>query len=219
MRRCWLINRQTNGGSMPPLSTHFYVASLVLPSLEMAPHTASFLLGTTAPDAFDPQSEQSFSRYHFKRSDGRIGLQDFVEVTNFTNRPFDDPAWCFTCGYYCHLWLDAFYMDNAQHLHFKRPPGMPDADWRSLIRKESEILNAPFVLKAGSLPQSDNLLLPAGLEFVNFERCIDLFHEVLRQSQTWSVLADELVSLDPGEYAAFLGEASKIFLDEFQAAA
>jgi hypothetical protein len=46
-----------------------------------------------------------------------------------------------------------------------------------------------------------------------------LFREVVEQSQAWSVLAREFEPIDPLEYAAFLENAAKLFLDEIQATA
>ncbi len=206
---------------MPPLSTHFRFATLVMPSLGSVSQVGSFLLGTTAPDAFEPDSEDSFSQHHFKGGDGRISLQEFLKETNFIHQPYDNPAWSFICGYYSHLWLDIFYRDNADSLSFKKPIGMPDTDLRDLIRRETEILNAPFVLDFGNLPlpQSEDLLLPTGLEFVELERCIYLFSEVLKQSQAWSQLASTSKTIDEAEYATFLRDAAKLFTNEIQTAA
>jgi len=93
---------------MPPLSAHFRFAAQIPPSLGIVSQAGSFLLGTTAPDAFEPESEASFSRHHFKNESGQISLPDFVKATRFLPRPVDHPAWSFTCGYFCHLWLDVF---------------------------------------------------------------------------------------------------------------
>lgn len=207
-----------NNGLMPPLSTHFRLAALVMPSISIVSHVGSFLLGTTAPDAFVPESETSFSQHHFKGGGGRISLQDFLKATNLIHQPSDDAGWSFTCGYYCHLWLDVFYGNHADRLPIRRPPGMLDTDLRNLARKETEILNAPFVLKFSDspVPESKDLLLPPGIEFIDLERCRYLFREVIKQSQGWSVPSPEFQLIDPMEYAAFLNEASRFFLSEIQ---
>ena len=95
---------------------------------------------------------------------------------------------------------------------------MSDPELRALVRRETEILNAPVVLHAGRLlmPGPENIGLSPGLEFVEFERCIHLFHEVLKQSLAWSQLAPTFESLDEAEYASFLGEAAKSFRDELE---
>jgi len=203
---------------MPPLSTHFRFAAQILPSLGVVSHAGSFLLGTTAPDAFEFESESSFSRHHFNSESGRISLPDFVKTMYFTFLPSDDSVWSFTCGYYCHLWLDVFYRNNADRISIQRPAGMPDADVRGLVRRETEILNAPYVLEAANLPipQSEELLLPPGLEFVDPERCNQLVREVIKQSRELSILSPECELIDHAGYAAFLEYASKRFLDEFQ---
>ncbi len=93
---------------------------------------------------------------------------------------------------------------------------MEDADFRKLLRRETEILNAPFVLNAGNLkiPRSEDLSLPSGLEFVDLKRCIHLFHEVLKQSETWSQLAPSSEAVDAAEYAAFFAEVARLFLSD-----
>ena len=220
MSRSCLSGRQTN--SMPPLSTHFRFAILLMPHLGIFTYQGDFVLGTTAPDAFEPDSEVSFSRHHFRAVDSTISLPDFLKATNFITQPSDNPAWSFACGYYCHLWLDVFYRDNAERISFKRPAGMSDSDLRSRVRRETEILNAPFVLKISNMPSSDliqELKLPPGLEFIDLERCTHLFHEVVQQSQVWSVPAPKFESREPGEFAAFLASASKLFLNEIQTTA
>jgi hypothetical protein len=190
-----------------------------MPPLGIISHPGDFLIGTTAPDAFEPDSEISFSRHHFRGADGKISLLNFLKMTGFIGHPSDDPAWSFTCGYYCHLWLDVFYRDNAERIPFKRPAGLPDSDLRSLVRRETEILNAPFVLNIMDLPVSDlnTLKLPPGLEFIDLERCTHLFHEVVKQSQKWSNMTPKFKSMDPDELATFLTNAAKLFLNEIQA--
>lgn len=188
-------------------------------SLGSGLHHAAFLLGTTAPDAFEPDREDSFSKHHFKGEDGRIRLQRFLDNTGFRyHQSADDPTWFFTYGYFGHLWLDVYYRDHGDRLPFKRPTDMPDADLRSLVRKETEVLNAPFVLNAGHLPvhHYTDLALPSGLEFVNLQRCIGLFHEVVKQSQAWSLLDHSFESLDKDEYATFLEDASRSFQNEIR---
>jgi hypothetical protein len=192
-----------------------------MPSLGMVSYSGWFLLGTTAPDAFDPESEDSFARYHCRGEDGRISLQKFLENTNLTHRSSDNSARPFLCGYYCHLWLDVFFRDNADSLPFNRPADMPESELRRLVRRETEILNAPFVLSAGNLPDFDfnTLKLPSTLEFIDSERCMKLFREVVEQSQAWSVLAPEFEPIDPLAYADFLENAAKLCLDEIQSTA
>ena len=206
---------------MPPLSTHFRFAILVMHHLGIFTYQGDFVLGTTAPDAFEPASEISFSRHHFRAVDSTISLPDFLKATNFITQPSDNPAWSFACGYYCHLWLDVFYRDNAEQISFKRPAGMSDSDLRSRVRLETETLNAPFVLNIDNLPVPDlkALKLPPGLEFIDLERCTHLFHEVVKQSQSWSDAAQKFEAIDPGEFAAFLASASKLFLNEIQTTA
>lgn len=201
---------------MPPLSSHFRFATLVMHPLRITPQEGAFLLGTTAPDAFDPDREESFSQHHFRATDGRISLEDFLKQTNFVLKPSINSSWSFSCGYYSHLWLDVFYRDHADRMPLRRPVGMEDADLRKLVRIETEILNTTFVLNAGNLnfPRSENLSLPKGLEFVDLERCNRLFHEVLKQSETWSQLAPTSESVDAAEYAAFFAEVSRLFLSE-----
>jgi hypothetical protein len=203
---------------MPPLSTHFRLATLVTSSLGIVPHTGYFILGTTAPDAFEPDSEISFSRHHFRAVDGKISLPDFLKATGFLSHSSDDAAWSFTCGYYCHLWLDVYFRDSADRIPFRRPAGVQDSDLRSLVRKQTEILNAPFVLSLSHLPVSGlkALNLPPGLEFIDLERCTHLFHEVVKQSQAWSDPDPKFESMDPDEFAAFLADASMLFLLEIQ---
>ena len=80
---------------MPPLSTHFRFAILLMPHLGIFTYHGDFVLGTTAPDAFEPDSEVGFSRHHFRVVDGTISLPDFLKATNFIIQPSDDPAWSF----------------------------------------------------------------------------------------------------------------------------
>jgi hypothetical protein len=206
---------------MPPLSTHFRLATFVLSPLGVMSYASAFLLGTIAPDAFDPDSEESFSQHHFKGKDGRISLENFLKETNFIFKPSSNSSWSFSCGYYCHLWLDVFYRDNADRLPFKRPVGISDTDLRSLVRRETEILNAPCILEIGNLfsSRSEDLSLPMGLEFVELERCFHLFREVSKQSQTWAQLVPTFESIDEGEYASFFENISKIFTNKIQNAA
>lgn len=206
---------------MPPLSTHFRIATLSLPSLGIVSNARFFFLGTTAPDAFTPDKEASFAQHHFKKENGPIDLPSFVQAANFMYRPTDDPVWSFTCGYFCHLWLDVFYRDNAERMPIKRPAGVPDSDLKSLVRRETEILNAPFVLNIRNLPLSDlkALKLPPGLEFIDLERFTHLFHKVVKQSRRWSGQAPRFEAIDPAEYAAFLGNVSTLFLNEIQTTA
>jgi hypothetical protein len=93
---------------------------------------------------------------------------------------------------------------------------MEDAEFRKLVRRETEILNALFVLNAGKLqiPRSENFSLPGGLEFVDLERCNRLFHEVLKQSETWSRMAPMSETVEAAEYAAFFEEVSRLFLSD-----
>ena len=206
---------------MPPLSSHFHFAALVVPSLGIPSYVHSFTLGTFAPDAFDPEREGSFSQHHFKVMNERISLEDFRRETNFSLQPDNDSTWSFKCGYYCHLWLDVYYRDNADCLPFRRPLNMSDTDLRSLVRRETEILNAPFVLGVGdlSLPQRKEVVLPVGLEFIDIERCIQLFHEVVKQSLAWSKLVPTFESVDESEYTRFFGDVITLFLNEFQTTA
>lgn len=206
---------------MPPLSTHFRLATDVLQLLGVLSHVNSFVLGTTAPDAFDPDSEESFSNYHFKEKEERISLESFLRKTNFIFQPVNEPSWLFSCGYYCHLWLDVFFRDNAGYLPFRKPICLSDTDVGKLVRRETEILNAPFALKLESLPmpQPKNFLLPFGLEFVDVDRCVHLFYTVIKQSQTWSQLVPTFDAIDEAKYNAFFGDVSKIFMKEFQNAA
>jgi hypothetical protein len=187
-------------------------------SLGIMCHAGPFLLGTTAPDAFEPESEVSFSRHHFTGSDDRISLQKFLDAKNLSHEQSDESTWSFCYGYYCHLWLDVFYRDNADRILIERPADISDVELRSLVRREKEILNAPFVLDAAHLltPRSDNLFLPPSLEFVDLERCINLFREVVKQSQEWSIFASDFKTIDSIRYAAFLESASHLFLEEFQ---
>lgn len=202
---------------MPPLSSHFRLATLVTHQLGITPHEGAFLLGTTAPDAFDLDSEESFSQHHFRALDGRISLEGFLKQTHFVPKPSNNSTWSFSCGYYAHLWLDVFYRDHADSMPFRKPVGMEDADFRKLVRRETEILNAPFVLNASILkiPRFEDLSLPGGLEFVDLERCKHLFQEVLKQSEAWSQLAPASEAVDAAEYAAFFTEVSKLFLRDF----
>ncbi|MCJ7435426.1 MAG: hypothetical protein MUO77_18245 [Anaerolineales bacterium] len=207
---------------MPPLSTHFRLATLVMPLLGITtPQVSYFFLGTIAPDAFDPESEENFSRHHFKGKDGRISLEHFLKETNFIFEPSNNSSWSLSCGYYSHLWLDAFYRDNADRLPIKKPIGISDIDLRSLVRRETEILNAPCVLDIGNLLslQFEDLSLPVGLQFVELERCFHLFHEVLKQSQAWSQFVPTFESIDEGEYTSFFENLSKIFRNEIRNAA
>jgi hypothetical protein len=206
---------------MPPLSSHFRFAILVKRQLRIMPHECAFLLGTTATDAFDPDREESFSQHHFRATDERISLESFLKQTHFVLKPSINSSWSFSCGYYSHIWLDVFYRDHADRMPFRRPVGMEDADFRKIVRRETEILNAPFVLNAGNLqiPRSENLSLPGGLEFVDLERCNRLFHEVLKQSEAWSQLAPTSETVDAAEYAAFFAEVSGLFLSAIQNAA
>jgi hypothetical protein len=192
-----------------------------MPSLGVLSQAGCFLLGTTAPDAFEPDSEASFSQHHFRDESGRISLPNFVKATNFIHQPADNPTWSFTCGYFCHLWLDVFYRDNAERIPFKRPAGVPDSDLRNLVRRETEILTAPFVLNIRDLPVSDlkALKLPPSLEFIDLERCIPLFHEVVKQSQAWSDPDPNFEAIDPEKFSAFLSDVSKLFLNEIQTTA
>ena len=203
---------------MPPLSTHFRLATLVMPRMGITSNVSSFLLGTTAPDAFDPESEESFSQHHFNGKDGRISLENFLRETNFTFSPDDNSSGSFNCGYYCHLWLDVFFRDNADRLPFKKSLDMTDMNFRDLVRKETEILNAPFVLGVGnlSLPRSEDLLMQIGLEFVSVERCTYLFSEVVKQSQAWSQLVPTFEALDKAEYDTFFEDVSKLFINKLQ---
>jgi hypothetical protein len=184
-----------------------------MPSLGITSHVDSFLLGTTAPDAFEPDVENSFSLHHFNGGDRRISLTNFRKSTNFTPKPSDNSAWAFLCGYYSHLWLDVFFRENSDRISFKRPVGISDADMRSLVRKETEVLNAPFVLRFSDLSMED-FLCPNGLEFVKLERCNHLFHEVIAQSQAWAQSPTELMALDEAEYVTFLEDAAKLFKEE-----
>ena len=206
---------------MPPLSTHFRLATAVLPLLGIVSHASSFVFGTTAPDAFDPDSEDSFSQCHFKDKDERISLENFLRKTNFILQPVDDLSWSFSCGYYCHLWLDVYFRDNTDCLPFRKPIRLSDADLRTLVRRETEILNVPFVLNLGSLPvpKPEGFLLPLGLEFVDVGRCIHLFQEVIKQSQAWSQFVPTFEAIDEVRYTTFFGDLSKIFMHEFQKAA
>ena len=206
---------------MPPLSTHFRLATLILPPLGITSYVAPFLLGTTAPDAFDPKSEESFSQHHFKGKDGHISLEKFLKETNFVLTPSDISSWSFTCGYYSHLWLDVFFRDNTDRLPFKKPVGISDTDLRCLVRRETEILNAPCVLELGDLLNSrhEGLSLPVGLEFVKLELCFDLFCEVIKQSQACVKLVPTFESIDEGEYTSFFEHISKMFWSEIQNAA
>ncbi len=138
---------------MPPLSAHFRFATLVTTPLGIKSHAGSFLLGATAPDAFEPDNEDGFSRHHFvKGKNGRISLERFLEDTNFIPQPSDSFAWSFTCGYYSHLWLDNYYRDNADRLPHKKPAGISDADLMGLARKEAEILTRPSFWKLANYP-------------------------------------------------------------------
>jgi hypothetical protein len=203
---------------VPPLSIHFRFASLILPSLGAVSHTGNFLIGTTAPDAFEPEREDSFSRHHFINETGHISLPDFVQTTGFLLRPADHPAWSFTCGYYCHLWLDVFYRNNMGRIPIRRPDGMLDAEVRRHVRRETEILNASFVLDAADqpIPQPEELCLPIGLKFIDTERCIQLFHEVIKQSREWSTLSIEFELIDRVEYTTILENAVTLFMNEIQ---
>jgi hypothetical protein len=184
-----------------------------MPSLGIVSQVGSFLLGTTAPDAFEPDIENSFSLHHFNGEDRRISLTNFRKSTSFIYKPSDDSAWAFLCGYYSHLWLDVFFRENSDRISFKRPAGISDADMRSFVRNETEVLNAPFVLRFSDLSMED-FLCPHGLEFVKPERCDHLFHEVITQSQTWAQSPTELITLDEAEYVTFLEDASKLFKEE-----
>jgi len=189
-----------------------------MPPLGIVPYAGNFILGTTAPDAFEPEREASFSQHHFKKDDGRTCLPEFVQATYFMYQPIDDPAWSFTCGYYCHLWLDVYFSENSDRIPFKRPAGKSEAELRSLVRKETEILNAPFVLNLNDIPvlRPGDLVLPSSLGFVGAGRCIQLFYEVVEQSRAWSAPVYEFESIDPLDYAAFLEEASELFLNNIQ---
>jgi hypothetical protein len=121
----------------------------------MMPYADSFLLGTTAPDAFESDSEESFSQQHFITADGRISLSGFLKQTNLILQPSNNPSWLFGCGYYSHLWLDVFYRDQADRIPIKKPVGMVEADLRKLARQGTEILNAPFVLGVSNLQLSE----------------------------------------------------------------
>jgi hypothetical protein len=206
---------------MPPLSSHFRFATLVMYQLRIKHREGAFLLGTTAPDAFDLDSEESFSQHHFRAMDGRISLEGFLKQTHFVSKSSNNSSWSFSCGYYAHLWLDVFYRDNVDRMPFKGPFDMENADFRKLVRRETEILNAPFVLNASNLkiPRFENLSLPGGLEFIDLERCKRLFQEVLKQSETWSQLTPTSDTVDAAEYAAFFAEVSKLFLSDFKYAA
>lgn len=199
---------------MPPLSSHIRFATLVMRQLGFRRHQGAFFLGTTAADAFDPDGEESFSQHHFQAADGRTTLEGYHKRTSFALKPSMNSSWSFSCGYYSHLWLDVFYRGHAGRMPFRRPVGMVDADFRQLVRRETEILNAPFVLDAGKrrIPRSKDLSLPSGLEFVDLERCRRLFHEVLKQSETWSQQAPTSEAVEAAEYAAFFAEVAKLFL-------
>jgi hypothetical protein len=201
---------------MPPLSSHFRFATLVLRELKMAHHEAAFFLGTTAVDAFDPDGGESFSQHHFRAKDGLISLEGFLQQTHFALKAANHSTWSFSCGYYSHLWLDVFYREHAERMPFRRPAGMEDVDFRKLVRRETEILNAPFVLNAGKLqiPRSENFSLPTGLEFVDLERCNRLFREVFKQSEAWSQLAPTSEVVEATEYEAFFAEVSMLFLTQ-----
>jgi hypothetical protein len=200
---------------MPPLSTHFRFTTLLTPLLDIASHSGHFLLGTTAPDAFEPENEESFAQHHFTGEDGRISLESFSKQTKFILQPCHDPSWSFQCGYYSHLWLDVFFREHADCLPIKRPSGMTDTDLRKLVRRETEILNAPFVLSL-ALPQLEDLRLPVGLEFVQPALALQLFHDVVKQSQAWSRLSPAFETMDEAEYAAFFRNATQLFIKEFQ---
>jgi hypothetical protein len=201
---------------MPPLSSHFRFATLVLQQLKIEGHESAFYLGATAVDTFDPEREESFSQHHFRAAGGRISLEGFLQQTHFALKPSKHSTWSFSCGYYSHLWLDVFYREQAERMPFRRPAGMEDADFRKLVRRETEILNAPFVLNAGKLhiPESDNFSLPIGLGFVDLERCKHLFYEVLKQSVAWSHLLPTSETVEAAEYAAFFAEVSMLFLTQ-----
>jgi hypothetical protein len=190
-----------------------------MPSLNIESNVPSFLLGTLAPDAFVPDSQDSFSQHHFQGTDKRISLQSFFKETSFTDQPRELPIWSFLCGYYSHLWLDVFYRENSSRIPFRRPAELPNADLRSLLRRETEILNAPYVLRFSGLliPRVEDVLLPTGLGFVHLERCIHLFHEVQSQSQARAKQPAVFTALSATEYAAFLKDASKLFIDEIGA--
>ena len=199
---------------MPPLSSHIRFATLVMRQLRFTRHQGAFFLGTTAADAFDPDGEDSFSQHHFHAADGRTLLEGFFKRTNFELKPAMNSSWSFSCGYYSHLWLDVFYRGHADRMPFRRPVGMVDADFRQLVRKETEILNAPFVLYAGKrrIPRSGDLPLPRGLEFVDLGRCKQLFQEVLKQSEAWSRMTPTSEAVEAAEYAAFFADVTGLFL-------
>jgi hypothetical protein len=199
---------------MPPLSSHFRFASIVMRRLRITPHEGAFYLGATAVDAFDPEGEESFSQHHFRGADGRISLEGYLKQTNFMLEPSANSCWSFSCGYYSHLWLDVFYRGHAERMPFRRPAGMQDADFRQLVRRETEILNAPYVLNAGKaqIPQPEGLSLPGGLEFVDLVRCKQLFQEVLKQSEAWSRLEPTSEAVEAAGYADLFAEAAGLFL-------
>lgn len=91
---------------------------------------------------------------------------------------------------------------------------MQDADFRQLVRRETEILNAPYVLNAGKvqIPRPEDLSLPGGLEFVDLVRCKQLFQEVLKQSEGWSRLEATSEAVEAAGYADLFAEAAGLFL-------
>src|SRR4030067_2633506 len=131
---------------MPPLTPHFRFAALVMPRLGLPPNAGLFLLGSLAPDAFEPDSEEGFTQHHFIGQDGKISLATFTQATGFSWRSAHEPGWPLTCGYYAHLWLDVFYRNHGDDLPVRRPNGMSDVDLRLTLRKETEYINSPHFL-------------------------------------------------------------------------
>lgn len=201
---------------MPPLTSHYRFAALVMPRLGIASGAGSFLLGTTAPDAFDPDRAALFFQYHFIEKDQLISLERFRRETAYSFQP----AGSFACGYYCHLWLDVYFQANADRLSFRRPQGMSDADLRSLVRREAEIPNAPFVLQVAesTILQPAEVALPAALEFVDLQRCADLFHAAVQQAQAETQPAPPIESRIEPAYTQLFEDALESFLNEIQSA-
>jgi hypothetical protein len=197
---------------MPPASTHLRFASLILPRLSVASLVGPFVLGSLAPDTFEPASEDSFVRHHFLR-DGRIHLRSFRRITSLPDEG-QDPTSAFVAGYDAHLWLDVYFGEHSGAMVTRRPTSLSEAEIRRATRLEADFLHAPAVaafLRCGP-PDTRELALPPGLGFVDLERCAELWRTV-REAAANLLGADvELVVLDEGGVRRFIEEAAEAYL-------
>jgi hypothetical protein len=206
---------------MPPLSTHLHFATLLMNPQGIASQAGLFLLGPIAPDAFERDSEESFTQHHFIGQDGKISLTAFAQATGFSVPPSDQPEWSLGRGYYAHLWLDVYDQTRRGDLPAKRPNDLSDDNSRLGLRKETEYLNAPDVLEwvSKQFPWPDSVLTSPALGFIDVQRCRRLFQDVLAQTRESMKLPVQLVLIDPSEYGLFLRGAADKLLDESKDAA